>query len=417
MLRKLWYALLLVVIANSSVAQEKVPDKQVATAQEETPPSPTTVDPAQIQSLRLQLEAVQKANEDTSKTNQKNLDDMNKRLGDLRQQLDRAKGVANQIASLTTIVNETSAKLVALEAASQQVANSSIRVDEIRFLAGEEIQKVLVRNAATLSVSTKLGSTLSDFQKTMNPEADPDFKSELDKLQGRISRGRNNFVQRIRNSGWLANPLVSLAISFGTFLVEEHASEKLDDFTNVICLTEFASQNISDVRVIDQQIKNLDARVNEFKANSEARFSTYVASLGYPGGYRDVQSAINNTSQDPIPAVAADFFKKLPRRARPSDPLTAPYIAVRFQTDKVKDYIVEYDQLLKDTDAFFVSFQQIVERDAAATGECATKKSVVRATDQLRALAKNVAAARQQFQDAYLGSVSQESKRILYSGE
>ena len=146
MLRKLWYALLLVVIANSSVAQEKVPDKQVATAQEETPPSPTTVDPAQIQSLRLQLEAVQKANEDTSKTNQKNLDDMNKRLGDLRQQLDRAKGVANQIASLTTIVNETSAKLVALEAASQQVANSSIRVDEIRFLAGEEIHRLHERH-------------------------------------------------------------------------------------------------------------------------------------------------------------------------------------------------------------------------------------------------------------------------------
>lgn len=413
-MRRTFLAVGLVILATSVTAQDQ-PAMTDTAAREQI--APTTVDPGQIQTLRQQLEAVQKANEDASKTSQKNLDEMNKRLTDVRQQLERAKGVANQIASLTTLVNETSGKLAALEAASEKSANSAIDVDKIRYLAGEEIQKVLVHNAATLSVSTKLGSTLSDFQKTMNPEADPDFKDELDKLQGRISHGRSNFVQRVRNSGWLANPLVSLAISFGTFLIEERASEKLDDFANVICLTQFASQNISDVRLIDQEIKKLDARVSEFKANSETRFSAYVSSVGYAGGYRDVQSAINNTSQDPTRAVAAAFFTKLPRRSNPSEPLPAAYIAVRFQTDKVKEYISEYDQLVKDTDAFFVSFQQVVEKDAAVTGDCATKKSVARASDQLRALAKNVAAARQQFQDAYFGSVSQESKRILYSGE
>ena len=407
-----------------------VPSVYAAEGGEADAPSPavsnqakaTVTDPAEIKDLRSQLETLQRKNEEASKTSQQRIEELNKKLSSLNDKMAARSSERDLIKSLTLMVKQTNEKITTLENSIQESGKAAVDIDKIRYLTGEEIQKVIVHNAATLRVSTMLGAALSEFQRTMNPANDDDFRKELDKLQSKVSKGRGVFLQRLRDAGMFANPILSLAVSTSTFLVESswggNYADNIDRYPNLICLNQFASQNFSDVRSIDDQIKSLDARVGEFERVNKERFRIYASVVGFTGGYDEVRASINATSIDPLKKQANDFFASniKPRKSQ-SEPLSENYISVRFQIEKVKEYIAEYESLLKEIDTFFASFEQVVKKNSIPMDECKSKPSISRISQKLEKLASSVADTKKQFESAYFNSISADSRRILYSGQ
>lgn len=414
-----WVACLLLTVPSVYAAEGGESDASSTAVSSQTKAAVT--DPTEIQDLRKQLETLQRKNEEASKTSQQRIEDLNKKLGSLNEKVAARSSEKDLIKSLTQMVKQTNEKVNTLETNMEEAGKAAVDIDKIRYLTGEEIQKVIVHNAATLRVSTKLGSALSEFQRTMNPANDDDFRKDLDRLQGKVSKGRSVFLQRLRDAGMFANPILSLAVSTSTFLVESswgNYADNLDRYPNLLCLNQFASQNFSDVRSIDDQIKSLDAKVGEFERVNRERFRIYASVVGFTGGYDDIRASINATSIDPLKKQANNFFANniKPRKSQ-SEPLSENYISVRFQIEKVKEYISEYEALLKDIDNFFASFEQVVRKNTVSTDECKNKPSITRISQRLEKLASDVSDARKHFQSAYFNSISADSRRILYSGQ
>ena len=422
-MKRLWIvvlaACLFVMVSSVYAADRDEAETRSPAVSDQTKAAVT--DPTEIQDLRKQLETLQKNNEEASKNSQQRIEDLNKKLSSLSEKMAARPSDKDLVKSLTLMVKQTNEKVTAMETNIEASGKAAVEIDKIRYLTGEEIQKVIVHNAATLRVSTKLGSALSEFQRTMNPVNDDDFRKELDKMQGKVSKGRSVFMQRLRDAGMFSNPILSLAVSTSTFLVESswgNYADNIDRYPNLICLNQFASQNFSDVRSIDDQIKTLDAKVGEFERVNKERFRTYASVVGFAGGYDEVRASMNATSIDPLKKQANEFFvNNIKPRKSQAEPLSENYISVRFQIEKVKDYISEYEALLKDIDTFFASFEQVVKKNAVSTDECKNKPSIVRISQRLGKLAADVGDARKQFQSAYFNSISADSRRILYSGQ
>ncbi len=390
-----------------------VQDQQTDT-KGDTSAAPAATNPSEIQTLRLRLETLQRASEEVATRSQQRLDDLNAKLAAIANPVGTT---SQQVATLRDLLSDTIRRLNDVEKNALDAANNSIEIDKVRYLAGEKIQKVILHNAATLRVSTALGASLSQFQTALNPAADENFRKELEKLKQKVSKGTGSFLEKVQTSGWLSSPIVSLAVSFGTFLAGDIAQDKLDQYSNVICLSQFVSQNVADIQVVDQQIRILDSRVDEFYKKGIERFRDYANVIKFSGGYKEVLTTIQNTSQDPLRLQADVFFASLPKRRSSIEALSSDYVALRFQIDKVKEYIAEYELLLKDVNAFFGMFHQIVLNAVKSGSDCAEKQSIRNARETLNNLASNIANAQSSFETAYIGSVSAESKRVLYGGQ
>jgi hypothetical protein len=349
---------------------------------------------------------------------QKALDQNRQKIDDLQKQI--AAIEAGAAANEKTQIDLLRSRIDLLERFNQQRQNSERQLDQLRFETGRSVISFLIEKSGSLKVATGLAASLSDFQVSLNPSNDEDFRDNIQKLIPRIRDNNGPVLSAAQTGGFLANPYVSLAMSVvSVFMSNGAQSDKLGHLRNVVCVAEFTSETTPDYRFVDNTVKALDERVSAFNRAMRERFVTYASTVKYTHSWDEYRTDRMKFGSDPITTFAETFFKGLPQPSA-NDPVSAELKVVRYQIANVRDYIAEYESLLQQISAFYDGFEAIVKKNSVATATpfCNANPSIIRVKTRLEGLQPKVVKAKGDFVDAYMKpTIPPESRRALFADQ
>lgn len=413
---KLYQLAIALVCLSATVCAQEPPTKPATAA-------PQTQDSADAQKqlererqeIRNDLEAKGKEIDAIKKALIKLDKDKGEKTEDEKTKLDR---VIQQLAQLTQLTT-------ALDDYNRQAKKGEVKLDQLRYGAGGKLLKSMIEKSGTLKVTTSLSSSLGEFQTSVNPTTNPIFRQEIDFLIGKL-RGTNNenlLGPGSRIPGLISNPYVSMAFAVGALIFSNYRREdsKLDRAANIACVIDYTSRAAADAQFIQASIKNLDAQVGAFQTKAKRHFADYAEGIEKETTWEKYQEALRKNDDFLKESAIEKYFNQFTTdgaliELAKDGALPQKLSKIRFQLEKVKALLLEYELLMKQVEDFFSGFALVVKRNLEEADKMTLCSPPLKdeTKKNLTETVKSVEKALGEFRDSYSLNSLAPNKSELY---
>lgn len=391
------------------------------TATTTTPPATTITTPpaSDITNIARTFDSTQTNLETTLKATNTEIVKLKKEIDDLR--------AKNDTKDLQALLAKTNERIDKIEEFNKQAKLGELKLDKLRYEAGERILVELIRDSGQLTAALSLNATISNYHNLTNPTLNPVFKQEFDALASR-SKGENApLLQQITSGGPLSalagNPYVSLAFSVGSLLFSDLGkNEKKDRVGKLACILDYSTTTATDLRYIENTLANIAAKSGSFQKKTEKKLSEYGSAVGFTGTWGTYSTHLSATAQSPFIPLSDAFFNDLSKNAEAQaniakDTTPERLAALRFQIEGMKGVITEYEDILKEVDDFFLSLESIINRSLDRSQQapaCTSNGALNKPNTDLANLQKAATDAHANFRKSFTTDFIAPSRRILY---
>jgi hypothetical protein len=187
---------------------------------------------------------------------------------------------------------------------------------------------------------------------------------------------------------------------------------KIEKFQEIISLVDAATISDGKTKIMTSRLNELIKRMEVFTEDSQKEFSNFAKSVGYDRVYDEYIEQIETSGQDPVDALLEVFFSSDTPSQAMSAKNQAALDTVKFQTERIKILLTEYDAILRDVRDFIVLFGTTVESyDNDINFEGKNMQTIKVSFDELK---KKSSELESDFGKAYGRDIPASTRRILY---
>ena len=172
----------------------------------------------------------------------------------------------------------------------------------------------------------------------------------------------------------LQNPLLSSIFSLASVVGSRlNGGERQRKFSEIACVIDFTTRTTADFKIIENDLSQLSAQLDEFRREGQQLFRTYGQVVDYQTPWATYKEDRARLPVDPLSNAIARSFSQIQtgaaavsaRQGVPTRP--AMLVNARHQLREVEGLLDDYERLLDATEQFLVRYRDIVSAHTGAT--------------------------------------------------
>lgn len=329
--------------------------------------------------------------------------------------LSATTGVAGSIAGAATVselaaaMRRDSARLALLEEFNRQRVESRFDLQAIRYQAGLEVLRLVIRNTEKLDFGTSLAASLAGFESAANPLNSPAFREQLNAL-GKESGGSKFSLPDI----FLKNPVVSTALSLASLFTSKLKPEdKEKALTKISCVLDFTTQANREALDVRRRLEAIDTKVARYLRDADATLVGFTGTVGVERNWARLKQETAVSARSPVGDAIDRYFatRKTEALARPWQAGSFDELAEsNYQIDQIRALLIRNEDLIDEVDGFLGQFESIAERYRGVA--CPAIPNLPTTLASLGSMAKD---NRAKFRAAWFGDVPAKSRALLFT--